>query len=74
MNTIEPSMCHGDAAFLSNHFDHLLKFCDPFLFLELLKLCTSNVVALWQLLACGRRIGHDHSHVISLKCCDPLYF
>jgi len=23
-NTIEPSMCGGDAAFLSNYFDHLL--------------------------------------------------
>jgi len=24
-NTIEPSMCGGDAAFLSNYFDHLLR-------------------------------------------------
>jgi len=23
-NTIEPSVCGGDAAFLSNYFDHLL--------------------------------------------------
>jgi len=22
-NTIEPSVCNGDAAFLSNYFDHL---------------------------------------------------
>jgi len=26
-NTIEPSMCGGDTAFLSNYFEHLLKFC-----------------------------------------------
>jgi len=26
VNTIEPSMCGGDAAFLSNCYDHLLKF------------------------------------------------
>jgi len=26
-NTIEPSMCSGDAAFLSNYFDHLSVFC-----------------------------------------------
>ena len=24
VNTIEPSMCHGDVAFLANYFDHLL--------------------------------------------------
>ena len=26
MNTTEPSICGGDAAFLSNYFDHLLHF------------------------------------------------
>jgi len=26
-NTIELFMCSGDAAFLSNYFDHLLLFC-----------------------------------------------
>ena len=26
MNTIEPSMCGGDVAFLSNYFEHLFAF------------------------------------------------
>jgi len=28
-NTTEPSMCGGDAAFLSNYFDHLLCLREP---------------------------------------------
>jgi len=26
LNTVEPFMCGGDVAFLSNYFDHLLNF------------------------------------------------
>jgi len=38
-NTIEPSMCGGDVAFLSNYFDHLLLLLHNYLYI----ICTKSV-------------------------------